>query len=186
VRRGLATALLAVAAAGAGAGVGISPAGAGTRSQQPDACTLVPEAELEAAAGYALEPGDDIVTTAYASGCGFDATTPSDGPDVGILLSTAASDKVRQTFSVKTLERDLGKSTKVADLGTRARFSFEQGKIPLAGLLVVDDGAFVEVTLRGATTRREALAEATAIATLVLDALGGGAAGTTTSTQAGG
>jgi hypothetical protein len=185
VRRRLVAALVGVCATAAGALA--APAGARPQpAAQPDACTLVPEAELEAAAGYPLEPGEPVVSTSEASGCGFQATTPSDGPDVGILVSTTVTGRARKTFSVKTLERGFGKSTELSDLGSRADYAFKKGKVPQAALYVVDGTDGVAVTLRGATTRREARTEATAIAALVLDALGGTATGTTSTTQAGG
>jgi hypothetical protein len=181
MRRRVAAALVAVTAAGALALV--APAGAAIRAQQseqPDACTIVPETDLEAAAGYPLEAGEQVVSSALASGCGFQATTRSDGPDVGILVSTTATGNAKKMFSVKSLEKGFGKSTKVADLGTRANYAFEKGKVPQAALLVVDGTDGVTVTLRGATTRREALTESTAIATLVLGALTAAASTTTT------
>jgi len=188
MRRRVVAALVAAVAVTAG-GVVAAPAGAADRAlqvEQPDACTLVPEAELEAAVGYTLEPGEQVVATDKLSGCGFQATTPSDGPDVGILVSTTATGSAKRSFTVKTLERDFGKSTKVSDLGTRANAAFKQGKVPQAALLVVDGSDGVAVTLRGATAKREALAETKAIATLVLGTLGGTAAGASTTTLVGG
>ena len=83
MRRRVAAALVAVTAAGAGAVALVVPAGAAVRAQQseqPDACTIVPETDLEAAAGYPLEAGEQVVSSAQASGCGFQATTRSTVP----------------------------------------------------------------------------------------------------------
>ena len=182
VRRRLAAGLAAVTAAGMYSLA--APAAAHARVEQPDSCTIVGEAELEAAAGYPLEAGEQVVSNAQASGCGFQATTPSDGPDIGILVTNTNTGRAKAMFSVKALDQIFGKSTKVSDLGTRANYAFRKGKVPQAALLVVDGKDAVEVTLRAATTKSEALTEAKAIATVVLAALTG-AAGTTT-TQTGG
>jgi hypothetical protein len=174
-------ALLVAITAAATAAVVAAPAGAGAQqSEQPDACTIVPETDLEAAAGYPLEAGEPVVSSAAASGCGFQATTPSDGPDIGILVTTTATGNAKKMFSVKSLERNFGKSTKVPDLGRRANYAFKKGKVPQAALVVVDGSDGVTVTLRGATTKREALTESEAIATLALAALTAPASTTTT------
>jgi hypothetical protein len=155
----------------AGVSVASLPAAAALPAAGPatplDTCTLLPDSEVAAIVGYAVNPGEAVVSTPTMSGCAYDATDAAAGADVGVLLTTAAA-RNKKPFSDKVLAA-YGKATKVPDLGKKARFAYKKGRrVNLAALRVVEGTDGVIATLKGPVTKADARTMTEALATAAL------------------
>lgn len=167
-----AVAMLAACAGGESAPSSVAPSSAATTATPgtaglPQACALVPKAELDQVTGLVF--GEQAATDGSArSVCAFSAIGATPGLTVGVEPAARFDAKAaasRSSVGVPGVE--------VPDLGERAVFFYSDADFPegLGGALVQAGGATVDISLQGSGDEARTRELALAIARLVLTGL---------------
>jgi hypothetical protein len=139
-----------------------NPAGAG--GALPQACDLVPQAEIARASGLAFaDPTATAGTT--RSVCAYSASTAAPGLTVGVEAGTRFDAKAAASRSSVGVP-----GVAVPGLGDQALFFYSDRDFPegLGGLLVRHGAATIDVSLQGSGTEQQTRDAATAIARVAL------------------
>jgi hypothetical protein len=160
-----------VATAAALSILGIGPAGA---AKKLNACTVVPQAQLEAAFGNAFDTPQDA-SSPVSAGCRYPSKDIS-GADLNMFLSNdvkgGIKDSIGSYFATKkSFQKIYGQANPVKGVGKDAYSAFDDTSSVAQGSLLVLDGknhaALVLATGSGLTAD-DSLAREEAVAKLVL------------------
>jgi hypothetical protein len=140
-----------------------------------DVCSVVPLETLALGAGNPLRSGIPSATPPGNGQCVFSAVDASSGIDVELTVSTHRKRDMQELAypfgSRKIFERIYGRSKAVDGVGARAWYAYADEIGRQAALLVVKRNLAVQVVLTGGVNTSTARDQATAIATVTLQAL---------------
>ena len=171
-RRMARTALVAAIAAGVVVVGGIGPASA---AKKLDACTVVPQSQLETAFGNAFDTPQDTSIGQFKASCRFPSKETS-GADLNLFLTNdvkgGTKDSIGTYFATKkSFQKIYGQANPVPGIGKEAYSAFDDTSSIAQGSLLVLDGknhaALVLATGSGLTAD-DSLAREEAVAKLVL------------------
>jgi hypothetical protein len=156
-----------------------SLAGAAFAAKKVKACTIVPQAKLEAAVGNSFETPQDSGSALITASCRF-PSADIDGTDLNLFLSTDVKGGIKAaTFgsyfaTKKSFQQTYGSATPVPGVGKQAFTSFDGSSSVAQGSLLVLDGknhaALIVLTGDGVTAEN-VVEKGKAVAALVLPKL---------------
>jgi hypothetical protein len=154
-------------------------AGSAGAAKKLKACTVVPQADLEAAVGNAFDPPQDSSLGSLETSCRF-ASADLAGSDLNLFLATDVKGGVKNApggaffATKKSFQKVYGSATPVSGIGKQAFTSFDSSSsIPQGSLLVLDGknhAALIVLTGSGITDENT-VEKGKAVAALVLPKL---------------
>jgi len=176
VRRGMKRFVAGVAVATLAVGV---MADAGVAAKKLKACTIVPQAKLEAAVGNPFETPEDSTIGPVEASCRF-GSSDIVGTDLNLFLTTDVKGGIKNAIggnffaTKKSFQRVYGSATPVPGVGKQAFTSFDGSSSVAQGSLLVLDGknhaALIVLTGDGVTAEN-VVDKGKAVAALVLPKL---------------
>ena len=149
--------------------------GAAHAAKKVDACTIVPQAKLEAAFGNTFDTPEDTTFGQFKASCRF-PSSDINGSDLNMFLTNDVKGGIKDSIGAyfatkKSFQKIYGVANPVKGIGKEAYSAFDDASSTKQGSLLVLDGknhaALVLATGNGLTAD-DALAREQAVAKLVL------------------